>query len=141
MNPKTKKIMIIVAVILVIGGVGFYFWKRKKGESGSGDPFKALVDVNSNSDSTTTQPSKEQLLAELQNDNSFPLKMGSRGKRVEQLQRWLIADKGATLPSYGVDGIWGTETEAVVREKLGKDNVSKDYFEKTEMYLQPSNLF
>ena len=140
MNPNTKKIVIIAAVVLLLGGAGYYWYTKKKGDSKDKDPFAKLTDGSSDNKESGKAPTKEELLKGVENDSSvFPLKKGSEGKRVAQLQRYLINEKGANLSKYGVDGIWGTETEAVVTEKLGRNNVSKDFFIKTEMYLQPTS--
>jgi len=44
-------------------------------------------------------------------DNIPPLKKGSRGKYVKQLQEALITRYKVKLPKNGADGVWGTETE------------------------------
>lgn len=44
--------------------------------------------------------------------SSFPLKKGSRGEMVKNLQTAIIQKYGATaLPKYGADGDWGGETQ------------------------------
>lgn len=43
------------------------------------------------------------------------LRRGSSGPRVRKIQQALLG-KGFTLPQYGVDGVFGTETEAAVKE-------------------------
>jgi hypothetical protein len=63
-------------------------------------------------------------------NDSFPLKRGKRGKRVEQLQMYLVRKYGASFPQWGVDGIWGDETEGNVQKFLKRDNVSQDFFNK-----------
>jgi hypothetical protein len=65
-------------------------------------------------------------------NDTFPLKKGKRGKRVEQLQTWLVQKYGAKFPQYGVDGIWGNETEEAVNKHLKRDNVSQEYWNKME---------
>ena len=65
-------------------------------------------------------------------NDTFPLKKGKRGKRVEQLQIWLVQKYGAKFPQYGVDGIWGNETEEAVNKHLKRDNVSQEYWNKME---------
>lgn len=62
--------------------------------------------------------------------DTFPLKKGKRGKRVEQLQMYLIRKYGASFPQFGVDGIWGNETEMMVQKHLKRDNVSEDLWSK-----------
>ncbi len=60
----------------------------------------------------------------------FPLKKGSKGKEVEQLQMYLLKEYGAQFPMFGIDGAWGDETGANVQKFLKKDNVSKDSYDK-----------
>jgi hypothetical protein len=43
------------------------------------------------------------------------LRLGSRGQDVRRIQNLLI-NKGFKLPRFGVDGVFGTETEAAVKE-------------------------
>ena len=40
---------------------------------------------------------------------------GSKGSGVKDVQQWLL-DNGYSLPKYGADGTWGSETEAAVRK-------------------------
>jgi hypothetical protein len=46
--------------------------------------------------------------------SNFPLKKGSSGNLVKQLQQALIA-QGGKLPKYGADGKFGSETEAALK--------------------------
>jgi hypothetical protein len=61
----------------------------------------------------------------------FPLKRGSRGAKVEELQKAiLIYDKGL-LPKFGADKDFGSETENAVKTILGKITVdSQDDIDK-----------
>jgi peptidoglycan hydrolase-like protein with peptidoglycan-binding domain len=59
--------------------------------------------------------------------NLFPLTYGSRGTYVENLQKWIIK-KGGTLPAYGVDGIFGTETQNALKALTGKVVLSYDEY-------------
>lgn len=65
--------------------------------------------------------------------DTFPLKKGRCGKKVEQLQMHLIREYGAQFSVWGVDGKFGDETEALVLKFLKKDSVSEEYFIKTGM--------
>ena len=56
----------------------------------------------------------------------FPLKQGSKGWAVGQVQKYLNS-KGASLK---VDNDWGDKTSAAVTEILKRDNISKDVFYK-----------
>jgi len=104
MDDKKKKIItwiVIIAIILI--AAYFLFIKKKK------------------------EPSIEETAAVA---TAFPLKMGSEGKEVEQLQMYLLRTYGAQFPMFGVDGKWGDETDSAVKKFLLKDNVSKDSYDK-----------
>ena len=53
-------------------------------------------------------------------NDEFPLKKGSKGNRVTQLQNAIVKKFGASaLPKYGVDGMFGNEVAAaLVRAKM-----------------------
>ena len=59
--------------------------------------------------------------------SKFPLKNGSQGTYVSMLQQWLL-DNGASLPNYGVDGIFGSETENALAVVTGQTSMSYVYF-------------
>lgn len=77
---------------------------------------------------------------------SFPLRRGSRGTQVTQLQRWLNTNTSGLIydtsdgliyvsqhNSVGVDGQFGAETERELKAATGMTEVSRDYFNKTHM--------
>lgn len=57
----------------------------------------------------------------------FPMKKGSTGKGVEQLQRYLNQKYSAGLR---VDGDWGDKTETAVQTYLKRDNISEEVYNK-----------
>ena len=63
----------------------------------------------------------------------FPLKKGSKGEVVKQLQNALGGKKN--LPKFGADGQFGTETEVAVQKYLGKKTVDNN-----EEILKIANL-
>jgi peptidoglycan hydrolase-like protein with peptidoglycan-binding domain len=85
--------------------LGWNYWKKKK--------------ANQEEDTTSFTETASVNTAPARND-SFPLKRGSKGNRVTQLQNALVKKYGASiLPKYGVDGMFGKEVEAaLVRAKL-----------------------
>lgn len=51
-------------------------------------------------------------------DDKFPLKLGSKGSRVRQLQNILLAKFGSSiLPRFGADGDFGLETKKALESK------------------------
>ncbi|MES2565488.1 MAG: hypothetical protein V4565_01400 [Bacteroidota bacterium] len=107
-HNKRKQILIGLTVLGtgVAGFLGWNYWKNKR---------KAKLEEDSSS--ITESPSINTPVA--RNDD-FPLKRGSKGNRVTQLQNALVKKYGAAiLPKYGVDGMFGKEVEAaLVRAKL-----------------------
>ena len=62
-------------------------------------------------------PPKDNSHSSSRNDD-FPLKKGSKGDAVRQLQQGLIDKYGASiLPKYGADGDFGSETLAALKKK------------------------
>jgi len=107
MSPKTKRILFILAPLVLGGGVILYLNRKKK------------TPVNDRTDAGDTD-SKQLQQTLTSSANLFPLKKGSRGDLVAALQNALIAAYGkALLPKYGADADWGTETDTAVQSKLG----------------------
>jgi len=60
--------------------------------------------------------------------DSYPLKRGSKGANVVDLQKKILGIDKTLLPKYGADGDFGAETEAAVQTLLGKKVVEwNDY--------------
>lgn len=79
--------------------------------------------------------------------DNFPLKKGSKGARVSQVQSLLLKIDKNLLPKFGVDGDFGSETEAAVLKVLGKKTVDNQadvdrlnfiYNKKTFPYVTPN---
>lgn len=87
---------------------------------------KSQTTTNNVNNTNTTDNSFDVLNPE----NLFPLKYGSRNEYVRKLQEWLKS-KGQELPIYGVDGIFGTETQAALKAVTGKESI--DYSTFTEI--------
>ena len=110
---KYKKI--IIPAIILVGGLAFIFkdklFKKKASQDKRDD----------NNDNTNT------------NNNTggggggsrdaFPLKRGSRGSNVKDLQQAILVYDKTLLPKYGADSDFGAETETAVLKILGKKTV------------------
>lgn len=76
------------------------------------------------------KPNTEQSKAPAPIGDQFPLKLGSKGDRVERLRVWLMRN-------YGWTGIINDEfdekTESLVRKYLKKDQVDEDTFYELKM--------
>lgn len=132
-KKKTRKRKIVVAGIAVaaagvLGYFGWQYWKKKKaGRSGEDDasqaalPDSPVVDLPSvtplavNSGirprKITSSPKRKKA------KEGFPLRKGSKGDLVRQLQQALLAKHGkAILPKFGADADFGSETMAALKK-------------------------
>lgn len=105
-SGKGKKILLIGLSLAATGTLGYfgYQWyqKRKQNQTENETPDLDLTPPEKNSFSLPTAPAKR--------NDDFPLKKGSKGTRVKQLQDALIEKHGKeTLPKYGADGDFGSE--------------------------------
>lgn len=112
-----KKIIIIGFSVIAIGAAsyfGYEHFKKKKEEKQSSDNGDdgADLDVAPPTKSSFSIPSAPS--APARNDD-FPLKSGSKGAKVKQVQQVLLAKLGATiLGRSGADGDFGAKTEAAL---------------------------
>jgi len=106
---RRRRNIAIVATVVVLAGVGIYiYFSRRKNED---DTVPYIPPITT---TALTQPSTYIPSTPSRNDN-FPLKRGSRGERVKQLQLALIAKYGASaLPKYGADSDFGSEVESAL---------------------------
>lgn len=126
-QKNTLKIVLIVGILVVLAVIlAKWLMKNKSTDNAdtSGEP-------TSGGNSQTA---------------SFPLRRGSRGTQVTQLQRWLNTNTSGLIydtsdgliyvsqhNSVGVDGQFGAETERELKAATGMTEVSRDYFNKTHM--------
>lgn len=62
-------------------------------------------------------------------DDSFPLKNGSKGEHVRNVQRALINKYGSkVLPRYGADGDFGSETAAALKKNGYGDTITESTY-------------
>lgn len=119
MEGRTKKIIIISVIVIAVLVVIFFFIKRK----------------------AKTQAA---VVADNINTTVFPLKKGSKGTEVKQMQTYIqnqygtskAPEKPNVFPLYGIDGDWGDETDAAVQKYLKRSSVSLDFYTKTDMASQ-----
>jgi hypothetical protein len=113
---------------IALGALGFgaykffEWWKQNKNGSNTSDLFNAGVATDAGTfpvadppknNSGTKPPSYSTSPA-----SDFPLKKGSKGEKVRQLQEALIAKFGKTLmPKYGADGQFGSELTNALKAK------------------------
>jgi len=128
-KQRKKKIIITTLAVGATGILGYFGWQyyRKKKQA-KRDDLQVLINkvqdpvipepiVTPKPKTTSKQITYTQPTVERSDD--FPLKKGSKGENVKRLQEALIAKYGTqTLPKYGADGDFGTETINALK-KLG----------------------
>src|ERR1041385_3229622 len=109
---------IIVGGGATIAGLGWYFLGNKKNASASTNSGSDTTSDFDQAEKTTTTPSYTP--PKTTTSSGFPLKKGSKGTFVKNLQNALIKKFGANvLPKYGADGSWGSEmTKALTDNSL-----------------------
>jgi hypothetical protein len=115
-KPWYKRPLVLISISAGFVGLaagGIWLYKKSTGNSDaqrsgkSGDDFDQFTPQNTTSNKALPAP----VYSAPANDG-FPLRIGSRGKNVEQLQQAIINVFGkSALPKFGADGDWGSETQ------------------------------
>jgi hypothetical protein len=109
---KNKKVVIIIVVVALIG-LGIFMFARSKAKQDKNAP-------TGDNASTPTSP--------------FPLKYGSKGTEVTQLEKYLIKEWGAKVSATGVvDDTWGPYVQDAVKKFLSTDQVTKELYDAKKM--------
>lgn len=135
MNRNYYVPIAVLAVVLAVAGASAY--TRKKHDKRISDTIKAAEEkVEKEQEKAEVKPEKtvDEWTAQLEAEGGFPLKWGSGGDRVEQLQRYLLTRIADIDLDLEVTGIWDQKTDHAVRELLRRDNVSLARFVKGKMY-------
>ncbi|MBL4863040.1 MAG: hypothetical protein JKY09_08505 [Crocinitomicaceae bacterium] len=113
MEKKTKYILVGLGVVAVgAGAYVYYLQQQKKKRNATSDFNEAITSNNIQLPAPTTSSSSGS------SSSGFPLKKGSRGTLVTNLQNALIKKYGASiLPKYGADGGFGSETHNALISK------------------------
>lgn len=133
MEPNKKKILLISLSIGALGALGFLGYRRymqlKAQPDNGGNSHEPLPEPDfssspgsSASSGTATLPRTNSSKAK----DEFPLKVGSRGERVKQMQSALIAAYGPV--NGGADGIFGKATEAALKKAGYSTSVDETTF-------------
>ena len=114
----------------VVGYLGLQLWKKHKQSKAANldneldkiqpNPVKEikLPPVQPVNPNPYTPPKDTTHTTSSSRNDDFPLKKGSKGDAVRQLQQGLIDKYGASiLPKYGADGDFGSETQAALKKK------------------------
>jgi peptidoglycan hydrolase-like protein with peptidoglycan-binding domain len=140
MNEKMKKYGLPILAILFIGGLTFWYLNKKKKESDTGN-------IESKNEGKETEYSGLGRVGTAPAKTVFPLKYGSSGRYVIQLQKWLNENikqinkrkinqgekESELLKPIAVDGIFGKETEKALITVTGKNTMSKEYYENAKI--------
>ncbi|HEY9048283.1 MAG TPA: peptidoglycan-binding protein [Ohtaekwangia sp.] len=125
------KVFIYGLALAALGGGGYLLYnrvrKKQLASSASGDVADTdSTDYGTVSEATTTTASKPmaKIFARSSGSDSFPLKKGSRGTRVTQLQQALIK-KGASIK---VDGKFGAATASALKAAGYSDSIDATGF-------------
>jgi len=121
-KQQKKKIILTTLAVSAAGVLGYFGWQYiKRRKAGKGTDLDEILKANNtamvsdafNIPSTIVrprvQPGSTKSSSSAKSD--FPLKKGSKGELVKQLQEAIISKYGKSiLPKYGADGDFGTET-------------------------------
>lgn len=123
---RGKKILLIglgIAATGTLGYFGYQWWQSKKNKNKEQDDMTD-IDLTPPSNGSFSLPTG----APKRNDD-FPLKKGSKGSRVKQLQDALIEKHGNTiLPKYGADGDFGSEMVAALSKLNYPSSIDENTF-------------
>lgn len=133
-KQQTKKIIIASVAVGAAGILSYFGWQyfKKKREAKKGSDLDEILKTTTistgsseNNDlpayippktSSTPKSPSYSIPKPTAVPSAFPLKKGSKGETVRQLQEALIAKYGkAILPKYGADGDFGSETANAVK--------------------------
>ena len=112
---KNAKKFIIPGVILAAVGLLLYFGFFRK-SAASTTPGTTLPGGSTPNTNTTSA------------SETFPLKQGSRGDKVRELQQFLNRRILPPLVALDVDGIFGPKTEAALFQVTGRKQVTEAEF-------------
>src|ERR1051326_1838911 len=110
-KSQAKKFILIGLGLTAFGVASYYGWNYFQSRNRKSDDDDFI-----SPEITETTP-KTSLPSQPKRDDAFPLKRGSKGAKVTQLQNALIAKYGKSiLPKYGADGDFGSEMVAALQK-------------------------
>jgi hypothetical protein len=120
-KPNRGQFLVFAGILLATyaGYTLYKKYKQKKAEQTGGGGTTTTGTRSGGGTSTTTAP--KDIFA------NFPLKKGSSGILVKQLQQALLA-QGGKLPKYGADGKFGDETQAALKSLYNITSVDEARF-------------
>lgn len=118
MTKQTKKYLIIAAIIIIIAVIAYFVFFKKKQTAENSEP-------------------------EQENNNTdiFPLKKGSKGTEVLNLQKYLNFQTKPPMAAIGEDGIFGDATEARLFEiQKTKEMPKMTYYSLVAKYVKSNPI-
>ena len=120
---KGKYILIGLGVV-ALAGTAIYFVTRPKKPQSNVLPDEVKASFENQAIASTVRSRNR-------SSSGFPLKRGSRGDLVRNIQEALIQKYGSgILPKYGADGIWGNELETALKSKGISTRINAELFTK-----------
>lgn len=101
----------LISVPILVGG--FLIYKKLK------KPDEEKLNQEKPKDTPTPTPTPTPPIKV----EGFPIKKGSKGAIVRELQQYLLRIDNKSLPRFGVDGSFGNETEGALKKITGKTSV------------------
>jgi hypothetical protein len=128
-SKKGKYILIGLGVVALAGGAAYLLMQNARTKQSS-----FLTDdlVQPSSIETTSPPARTTSSSSSSSSSKggFPLKKGSRGDLVKNIQQTLIARFGKdVLPKYGADGHWGSEMDAALKKRGLPTTITANLFQ------------
>jgi hypothetical protein len=118
-NIKMNKALkwTLIALPIVVGGIIVYRKLRKDEVTpiDSGTPETKPTD--------TTPKEKPKETTTTTSSVGFPIKKGSKGAKVKELQNLILRKDPKALPRFGADGDFGSETEGALKRLFSKTSV------------------
>lgn len=142
----TRTHKIILVGLLLLAGLALWLCRKpkRKEESYFGDEALLLasqVDEMNNALAqklNNLEQKQEETKLQEKPDDSFPLRMGSVGKRVEQLQAFLVRKFGANIIA---NGIWDEKTQIAVEKHLKQKEISQSIFDAYSLSIIKTSIF
>ena len=123
-NRSKGKYILIGLGVVALAGTAIYFVTRPKKPQSNFLPNEVKASFENQK---IVPPSRSRN----RSSSGFPLKKGSRGDLVRNIQEALIEKYGSgILPKYGADGIWGSELETALKTKGISTIINAELFTK-----------
>ena len=107
----------LVALPILVGGYFIYKQLKPKKESTPPPPPPPTP-------SGEPKPPTSPVINVRTKNDDFPLKKGSKGARVKELQGYILKKDPKALPRFGADGDFGNETEGAMQVLFAKISVN-----------------